>query len=115
VNHQAATHVATFLLGWTLLGLVSVVIWSLTFGKWMNVEKERGEKGARCLEIADAYRELRATTGLDGEAYTYEQAAKHWEEKAREHGVERLPRHSSHAPNPHTSQASRVAVQPWRE
>jgi hypothetical protein len=106
MNPKLGELIFVCLTGWTALGIVSCVLWYFTR---RHVAPE--ERGERCLQIADAYRDLRDTTGTDGEAYTYEQAAEYWEERARELGVERVPLASRTTPLPKL-QGKRVP--PWQ-
>lgn len=94
-----------------LLAVWTVVSFALAFflAVSLNEQKARAtretaeqrrtrERGERALSISDGWRALASVTGLDGEAWTYEQAARHWETVARECGVVRPLRASDSEP-----------------
>lgn len=85
---------AVVIFGWGFLALLTTVLWSVTVGRWIRRAAESRAKADRYLAMAQAYRDLQRKTGVDGEAYTYEQMAKKCEEKAAKHGHEIRPRSS---------------------
>lgn len=95
---QLAARFVSFLpliLVWTAMSCA--LAWYL--GRLMQTVEDEQKRGQRALDIADGWLALAAMSGVDGEAWTYEQAARHWERVAHSHGVVRpLRAHRSEAP-----------------
>lgn len=82
--------------GLIFLYVVLSFVVAIAFGRAMHRQRDvraenaaRIASGERALAIADAWRELGRVTALDGEAWTYEHAARYWEERAAALGVVR--------------------------
>jgi hypothetical protein len=73
--------IESMLVWWAAVSLVAVGVWSVFALRANGAERRRRVRRAR--QIADAYRAQALVTKMDGEAWTYEDAAKHWEETAR--------------------------------
>lgn len=103
----------TLIVGWFVVGVLALLVW-VHVGRRLDAQdaaNARDVEGQRALAIADAYRRLAATTRMDGEAWTYADAAAFWDSRARAMGVERRPR-SAQSLDPTPSQAAVVSVPP---
>lgn len=118
VGHDSRNLVVAMLAIWVLLGVVACLLYTLTFGRWLQEESERRAEGEACLQRADALRDLRRVTRVDGEMWTYEDCAQEWEKRAREQfGVERMRRanhHSDSPPQPPVEGPIANTARPWQ-
>lgn len=110
---DATVNVGALLVTWLLLGLLACAAWALTFGRWLNDQTEQQRKAQRALDIADDYRRQARVAAVDGEAWTYLDAAEFWQKKAESLGASlRATSPATEAADPHPSQASPPPITP---